>query len=474
MADILLIKPPCPHSILPPLGIGYLSAALKKQGHSTRIIHGSKDNLDVDGVVKIIDEHDFDFVGVSACSNDHPWLEQLARELESRPRLTFVAGGAHPTGLAERLMQMLPRIDFIIRAESEIAFPRLVRALETQTASDDCLSAIPNLVWKDSAGHIKENPIQRIEDIDAIDFPDWDQMKPAEYAEFAPHGGGAKAYPVGQIVTTRGCPYACSYCAGSLMHGTRIRARSPESIIEEMKYLIKDHHVKEFHIEDDNFTFNKEHVLNFCQAVRRNNINAFFTLPNGVRLDKLDDEILRQLKETGFYSFSIGIESGSQQTLKRMRKALNLDIVKETIQRIRKHGFLLKGYFMIGYPGETEQDITRTIEYAKSLDLDRAYFTMYIPLPGTRDFHMLEQQGKITLDTLQWQNFYTKGKTLPPYVPDGMNAEQLERFAHIAYRRFYVRPKIMLNMLKDLKITSPRQLADVIWNLLRLNLSYFI
>ncbi len=474
MTDVLLIKPPCEHSVLPPLGLGYLSSALKKQGISSKIIHGSKDNLDVSEVMRIIEEQNFNIIGVSCCSNDHLWLLELARNLENRPDVSLIVGGAHATGLSGRLMELIPRINFIIRSEGEVAFPKLIKALKNVNINDATLSLIQNLVWKDSADELKENPLERIEDLDSIDFPDWEQMKPSEYASFAPHGGFAKAYPVGQIITTRGCPYACNYCAGSLMHGRKIRKRSAESIIEEMEYLMKVHGVKEFHIEDDNFTFNKDHVFDLCRGIRQKNLKAFFTLPNGVRLDKLDDEILGELKATGFYSFSIGIESGSQETLKRMSKALDLSLVRDTIVRIRKYDFELKGYFMIGYPGETKNDIIETIQYAKSLDLDRAYFTMYIPLPGTKDFQMLEQLGKISIKELQWQHFYTKGKTIPPFVPDGMTSDELQALAHLAYRDFYVRPRIILKILKDIKITSVQQLAGIVWNLLKLNLSYFI
>ena len=258
------------------------------------------------------------------------------------------------------------------------------------------------------------------------------------------------------------------------MHGTRIRRRSVETIIEEIEYLMKAHGVGEIHIEDDNFTFSKDHVVNLCTAIRQKKMNLFFTLPNGVRLDKLDDEILRELEATGFYTFSIGIESGSPETLRRMGKALDLRIVRETITRIRKHGFQLKGYFMIGYPGETEKNIRETIRYATSLDLDRAYFTMFMPLPGTKDFQMLEERGEIRLEDIQWQNFYTKGDTTPPFVPTGMTADRLHALAHVAYRKFYARPRIVLKLVKDRKVTSFRQFVEVAWHLLRRDLSYFI
>ena len=129
---------------------------------------------------------------------------------------------------------------------------------------------------------------------------------------------------------------------------------------------------------------------------------------------------------------------------------------------------------MIGYPGETEKDINETIQYARSLDLDRAYFTMFMPLPGTKDFQMLEERGEIRLEEIQWQNFYTKGDTMPPFVPKGMTSGQLKRLAHVAYSKFYARPHMVLKLLRDLKIASVQQFVEVTWHLLRRDLSYFI
>ncbi len=371
-------------------------------------------------------------------------------------------------------MGLIPRIDFIIRAEGEIAFPRLVLSLLNEDTEDSVLTGIPNLTWRNSSEEMIENPVQLPPDLDALGFPDWDQMPPSEYTEFAPHGGFGKEFPVGQLMTTRGCPYGCNYCAVEPIHGRRIRFRSPESIVEEIEYLTKAHGVREIHIEDDNFTFHKDHVVNVCTGIRKKNLRIHLTLPNGVRLDRLDDEILRELQATGFYSLVIAVESGSQATLKRMNKALDLNEVEQAIARIRKYDFQLTAFFMIGYPGETSEDIEKTIQYARSLDLDRAYFTMYMPLPGTRDFQLLEEKGEIDISTLEWGNFYTKGRTDPPYVPEGMTPDQLKEYAHLAYRLFYLRPRIMIKMLKDIKITSFRHFMEVLWNLMTLNLSYFL
>ncbi len=472
MSDMLLIKPPNDNGIIPPIGLGYLSTALKKHNISTKIIHCYKDNMDIPDIIDLIKEKNINIVGVSTCSNDHSWLVKFADKLEILPEVNLIVGGPHATGLGQDLLLMISRINFIIVAEGETGLPKLITCLMNNDTSDNVLSTVPNLVWKNSSEEMIANAMERPNDLDALGFPDWEQMPPSEYARFFPFGGFSKASPVAQIITTRGCPYTCNYCAGNLMLGRKLRMRSTESIIEEIEYLVNVHGVREVHIHDDNFSFYKDHVVNLCTGIRKKNFDLFFSLPNGLRIDRIDDEMLQELQATGFYTFSLGLESGSKDTLKRMHKVLDLDRVREKIAMIRKYNFQLKGFFMIGYPGDTKDDILTTIQYAISLDLDRAYFTMYMPLPGTDDFRMLLDQGKIDIHKLEWDNFFTKAK--PSYVSDGMTSEDLQYLTQFAYRKFYLRPRILLKIWRDLKIKSFEHFTEVMRNLVKMNLSYFI
>jgi anaerobic magnesium-protoporphyrin IX monomethyl ester cyclase len=351
-------------------------------------------------------------------------------------------------------MELIPRIDFIIRSEGEYPFSELVQQIISNNLGDNSLANISNLVWRDSSNKLIENKIELPANLDVLGMPDWDQIAPRKYAKFSPHGGFAKATPVAQLITTRGCPYSCRYCASYVMNGKIIRKRTPNSIVGEIEYLIKEHGVKEIHIEDDNFTFDKDHVINVCTAIRNKAIKINFGLPNGVRIDRLDKEILEELRNTGFYFFSLGIETGSPNTLKAMNKKLNLEKVKESIKLIKKYNFRIKGFFMIGYPGETKKDIIQTIQFARSLDLDQAFFSIYIPLPGTIEFQHLERIGEINLTCCNWENYYTGNFSIPPYIPKDMNADELQKLVSLAYRSFYLRPKIIMKMLREINSFS--------------------
>lgn len=452
--DILLIKPYSDLSnVIPPLGLGYLSAALKKKGISVKIIHCFKDNIGIPDIISLAQKNNVKIIGISCCSNDHFWLQRLATAMEGLPNIKLVVGGPHPTGLGIRLMNLISRIDFLIISEGELSFPVLVDLVIRRSLSEDALALIPNLVWRNTSGKLIKNYIELPANLDVLDC-DWDALAPGEYAKFSPHGGFARLKPVAQLITTRGCPYRCKYCLSSIINGTQIRKRSAGSIINEIEYLIDRYRIKEIHIEDDNFTFYKEHVIDVCSAIRNKGIKINFGLPNGVRIDKLDDEIMKELKSAGFYFMSIGIESGSNAILGSMNKQLNLEKIKEGVRLIKKYQMRVKGFFMLGYPGETKKDMLETINFARSLPLDQAFFSVFIPLPGTPIFDYLEKNKKIDINTCNWNDYYTGNFFHPPYVPDGMTADELKNIVSLAHRLFYFRFKIIIKILKEITVFS--------------------
>ena len=449
--DVLLIKPyTLISNVLAPLGLAYLSTALRRSGISSKVLHCCKDDVDIPRIIEIVNRDGIKCLGVTVCSNDHLWLQRFAEVLEPLHDVRLVLGGPHATGLGKRLMELIPRTDFIVKSEGELAFPKLAQAILSGSLDDKSLQAIPNLVWRHSSGELIENAVEFPPDLDELQIPDWDQLEPRRFEKYAPHGGFAKATPVAQLITTRGCPYSCRYCAAYVMNGKRIRMRSGESVVEEMQYLIKDHGIREFHIEDDNFTFYKEHVVNVCTAIRKAGIKVPLGIPNGVRVDRLDDEICAEMKSAGFYFFSIGLESGSTVTLKNMKKALKLEKARKGIELINKYGFRVKGFFILGYPNETKKDMLATIEWSKCLPLNQPYYSIFIPLPGTPEFISLEEQGVLDIKKCRWEDFYTGKFTNPPYLPDGMTASELRRIVAYAYRSFYMRPRILMRMARDL------------------------
>jgi len=196
---------------------------------------------------------------------------------------------------------------------------------------------------------------------------------------------------------------------------------------------------------DDNFTFNKNHVISLCEALVKNGIKMHYALPNGIRLDRLDEEMLDYMKRAGFYHIGLGIEVGSDESLKKIKKNLRLNVIKEKIKMVKRFGFGITGFFMIGFPFETEKDIEETINIPDKLRLDLASFGNFTPLPGTEIFYDLVRSGEIDEDYLP---SFASGKVT--YSPRTISKENLAKLQKKAVLRYYLNPKRCLFIIKRL------------------------
>jgi radical SAM superfamily enzyme YgiQ (UPF0313 family) len=309
------------------------------------------------------------------------------------------------------------------------------------------LEDISGLIWRKS-GAVVVNRQSFLEDLDLLGAPSWDLLQPETYP-LAPHGGFFKNYPIAPIIITRGCPFSCTYCAGYLISGKKIRRRSVKSVIEEIKTLYHKYGIREIHIEDDNFTFYHDLVYEFCRKLKENNLDITWTCPNGVRLDTLTEDLLMTMKNAGLYSISVGIESGSNRILRQMKRTLTKEKIREKIELIRKCGLGVSGFFILGYPGETIGDIMETIDFAIELDLKRAGFFLFKPFPGTEITNNLIASGEIkNMSDEDWANFVLADAV---YAPAGLTREKMKRLRRTALLKFYLRPKIAWKFLLEIK-----------------------
>ena len=248
-------------------------------------------------------------------------------------------------------------------------------------------------MWRDESGNIVVNKQQHIENLDSLEMPAWNLMGLNSYPKIPPTLL-FKKQPFAPISVTRGCPFSCTFCAAHI-HGRKIRSRSIDNVLMEIDLLYRDYGIREFYIVDDNFTADKAMVKKFCSEIINRKYDIAFCNPNGVRLDTLDMEMLTLMKKAGWYYLSVGIESGSQPVLDHMKKRINITLVREKVSIIRKAGLEVYGFFIVGYPTETLEDIKKTVNLALELDLIGANFSCFHPLPGTAIFEMLVQNGKI-------------------------------------------------------------------------------
>lgn len=426
--------------IVPPLGLGYLATALRKEKFEIQILDCIKRKISFEKFKVIIKEGDFNVVGIQTFSCDLFIVQRLIDIVKGvNPSILTIVGGAHPSGVGTKIFDDLRNLDFGFKGEAEIGLPLLLKKI-----GDSKLENIPGLIWK-SGSHRICNSSLFVEDLDSFGFPSWDLINPQTY-QHAPQGVFLRTPPVTPISTSRGCPFECTYCAGKTITGAKIRKHSMEYIMEEIELLYHHYGIRELHIVDDTFTQFRDRVVSFCNLLLEKNLKISFTFPNGVRLDTLDGELLSLMKKAGCYSMIVGIESGSQRILDHMKKRLKLEKIEEKISLIHKAGIEVRGFFILGYPTETKNDILATIKFAKKLKLTAVHFSNFLPLPGTEIAEELLKDGKI--EKIDWSKlFYSK----VPFSPSGISINELKKFQRKAYLTFYLRPIVLIRLFSQIK-----------------------
>lgn len=441
---VLLVRPVSDTYIIsPPIGLGYLATALRKHGHEAHILDCAKSNTDFKEFDDYVRKIRPDVVGIQVWSCDVANVRESLRLIKAvSPSIVTVIGGAHPSGVAEDALRHFEDSDFAFKGEGEVGLPMLIDRLSG--GEKPGYVDIPGLMWREGDS-IKSNPPAFIDDLDSLGFPAWDLTDPRSYP-MAPHQGFMKAFPIAPIFTTRGCPYPCTFCATRTITGKKIRSRSISSVIEEIKLLHNKYHVKEIHVEDDNFTMNKEFVVEFCRRLLDQKIDVYWYCSSGVRLDSLDEETLKLMKKAKCYTLTVAIESGSQRVLDLMKKKLTLGEIEKRVALMNKVGYRPTGLFMIGFPGETKEEMNETLKFAMKLDLKRAQFAIFHPLPGSEIYDDLRARGE--LKALDWAKLKPSEVA---YEPKDISAGELKRFQRNAFLKFHIRPRILWYQLREIQ-----------------------
>lgn len=423
------------HIITPPLGLGYLASYAQKFGHKVLIIDALRDNLSNEQVVEKINAAGISAVGITCLSAFYNEVVELSKMLKAEGKKVFI-GGIHPTFMPKQTL-IDTGADYVSLGEGEISLKKLLDANFDGTG----IQGIYNLE------NIPDKPIkgEKVENLDDLPMPDWGQISPKSYPR-APHGAVTKNYPIGIIITTRGCPYGCKFCASPNFYDRKIRFRSPKNVVDEIEYLVKNHGVKEIHFEDDNFTLKRSHAYEVCKMIVDRKIKITFTCPNGIRADKVDKELLLMMKKAGCYCFAYGIESANPQILKNINKDEDIETIKKSIDIAADCGIDCVGFFIFGLPGETKQSIEQSINFALSSKLTRAQFMIFDVLPGCNLYDDLDGQFE--------SDFSKESYCSPEYVPETLTKQDLIDAQERAFRKFYFRPRIMFRMLRSVTLSQ--------------------
>lgn len=439
-ARVLLVRPWSRRipTVVPSLGLGYLAAVLRRAGHEVEILDGMRERTTPATFRRRLASAAFDVVGFQSFTCDLPQVRELTRIARERlPSATLVLGGPHASADPAHALAYLDDVDYAFRGEAERGIVELLAAVE----GGGRLEGVENLARR-AGGSVECAPVRFIEDLDAVPFPAWDLTPPRDYPP-APHGLVVGAFPVAPFLVTRGCPYLCTFCDAVSTAGRRLRVRSMENVVAEIDQLVTDHGVREIHLEDDNFTTNRHVVRAFCEALLRRSTPVTWCCPNGMRLDTVDRELLTLMRRAGLVAFAVGIESGSRRVLDAMHKELDLGRTREKLAIARSLGIKTTGFFIVGFPGETEDDVRDTVDLALSLELDHAQFSNFLPLPGTR---ATEEALAPDQPAPAWSEFLTTGGKGAAAVEFDVAAWQRR-----AFLRFYLRPRTFLRAIAQVR-----------------------
>ncbi len=393
---ITLIQPKAgrynPSYIHEPLNLGYLAGYLRRRGAG-----------DVQIIVSAFYEDDRDIlrrcegsrlVGFTATSPMMKHALFLAEEIKKEnPHCLAVFGGAHPSILPGETLEN-PACDMVVRGEGEETFYELVSAV-SRGGMPESLCGIPGLSFKGADGKAVHNPPRPlIADLDTLPFPDRDLFDQARFLERGVRKYGDRG---AWILSSRGCPYLCTYCASNEVWTRKWRPRSPGNILAEIRLLKERFGVDRINFADDTFTISRKRVARFCELMKDGNPGVAWAC--NARVDNVDEDLFRLMKEAGCAEVWMGVESGSPEILKEIKKDITPAKVREAFRAARAAGLLTRGYFMIGSRSESRETIGQTERLIDSIRPDHLAFSIMTPYPGCEEYdHWVRLNGHARTD----------------------------------------------------------------------------
>lgn len=443
---VLLINPPssAPNPIMP-LGLAYLAAALRNASFDTDIIDAWAEGYTIEDLGECIKDKQYDIAGVTMMSPMYASAMRTVDCVHQYSNAKIAVGGPHPSALPEQCLQDNSNIDFVIAGEGEKAFVDLVKAI-AENRKD--VSDIKGLAYRKGNAVITNGIAQPTGNLDALPYPARELFPIKKYKTHPPYG---KKNPYMTLITSRGCPFQCTYCSKSVS-GSRYRAMSPQRVISEIKYIIKEYGIREIHFYDDDFTVNMNRAEEICELLLREKIKISWSCTT--RVDLVDEKLLSKMKQAGCWLISYGVESADPVILKNIKKGYTIEQVQNAFSLTKKSGIRTVAYLMLGLPGETEKTIKKTIEFSLKLDPDFVSWGITALYPGST-LYEAAQNGKLgNIDiryTFNNRNWHASGS---PYG-DGyaiiyeqqLSRNELQAYGRLANRNFYLRPIYLLRFV---------------------------
>lgn len=450
--DIIFVNPPLTlkerfgkfapaGNIMPPLGLCYLAAACREKGLEVEIIDAPAEELDVTEVKERVLNKKPRFVGVTATTLSILSASKVADAIkQGDASIITVIGGPHLSAVPEKTLKRYQNFDFGVIGEGELTIIDLIDSIK----SDNDVKDVNGIIYRNGSDLYRTAKRETIEKLDDLPIPAWDLLPNYPYL-YKPLKIAMSDRLQGSIITSRGCPYSCSYCPKDVF-GKRVRNHSVNRVMEMILEQYHRYGVRDLEIYDDILVLSQDRIREICNCLITEKLDLVWSCNSTI--GSVNRETLGLMKKAGCWKIAFGIESGDSRILKLMNKNLDLDKAKTVLKMSKKAGFINRGYFIIGFPAETEESIERTINFAKDTDLDIVQFNSFTPLPGSPVYETVNQYGQFD-DNWNNMNFVNS-----VFIPHGFSKETLEQFIKRAYKSVYLQPKMFVSFLKQVKNIS--------------------
>jgi len=382
----LLINPPYPFVEVPliPLGLAYIAGSLELNGHDVQVLDLLVSKYSKEKIARKIEEYQPDIVGITSVTLNYPIASEILKYCKGvNGDITTVIGGPHVTFYALETLTEAPWIDIVVRGEGERTMLDIVKAKRPED--------IPGIAYRANGTIMLTDERPLIENLDELPAPSRHLFPLSRYHALDSHFS---------LVTGRGCPFSCIFCVGSKMGGRRVRYRDPKLVVDEIEEGLS-YGFRDVNFENDHLTVNHAHLHAICDEITRRGLK--FNWHAFSRVDTVNPEIIRRMKEAGCSYILYGVESGNQHILDRIKKKITLQKVREAVAIARDAGINVQASFILGLPGETRETMMRTFEFAQQLD---TFYGLHVlaPFPGTEVREKAEEYG-IEILTDDWSKY---------------------------------------------------------------------
>lgn len=408
----------------PHIGIAYLGAFLKKHGYKVKVYdEGLNNSLTL---VDSVREFNPNLIGVTSFSYCYDYALNCIKEIKANFDLPIVLGGSHVSVAKGKVFQD-SNLDFAVKKEGEYSLLELLKSLQQNKRE---FPAIKNLIWKKNGNVIENEDMPFIDNLDLLPFPDYTLFEVEKYANTKLRSTA--------IITSRGCPYRCTYCSTLLSMGRGFRKRSAGNVFLELKQRYEEGY-RDFDINDDCFSLDIERANKIFELVNQSKLDMHFKCYSGFRVDRINLELLKKMKSAGFYFLAFGCESGNQDVLNNIKKSITLEQVSKAVKLAKEAGIDCCVNFIVGHPSETYSQAMDTLKFAKSLDCNYVNFSNLIPYPGTEAFDWAQKYGHFVVDKDSYLKNFSTFDDIPIFETKEFTREQRLKVTKLGHDYYFKR-----------------------------------